>query len=464
MTSTLASPPAARAPAPTSPRRALALRQARLVALAIAIGAVVTAGMWLRHGQLAAAQGPGGVATAIGQITALLGTYAVLVDLLLMSRIAWLERAIGLDRLAIWHRWTGFTLVWLLSAHVVFSTVGWARGAIPPTNVVHETAWLIAHEPDILMAWAAFALFITVAIVSVRAARRRLQRETWYFVHLYVYLAVALAFAHQLAVGSDFDNDRAARVWWVGLYVLVFGAILWWRVIEPVRFNARHALRVHKVVFEGAGVRSIIMKGRDLDRAGMLPGQFFLWRFVTPQGWWQTHPFSLSAAPTPKYLRITVKNLGDGSARVQGVRPGTRVLAEGPYGTFTSDRRISRKLLLIAGGIGITPLRALLDTTGPHDDVMLLYRIARPEDVVFGDELQRMARERGITVHIIPGTDVGDDQTDQLGIPALKRGVPDLRTRDCYVCGPPAMIDAVCSRLERIGVPRNRIHYERFEL
>ena len=62
-----------------------------------------------------------------GQITALVGTYAVLVQLLLMSRIAWLERAIGLDRLAVWHRWIGFATVWLLSAHVVFTTIGYAQ-------------------------------------------------------------------------------------------------------------------------------------------------------------------------------------------------------------------------------------------------------------------------------------------------------------------------------------------------
>jgi predicted ferric reductase len=441
-----------------------ARRHAGLIGCAVGVGAVVTVAMWLHHGQLAAAHGPGGTATAVGQLSALLGTYAVLVEVLLMSRIAWLERAIGLDRLSIWHRWTGFAVVWLLSLHVVSSTLGWARGSIPPTGVVHETLWLIAHEPDILMAWVGYGLLLAVAFTSMRAARRRLQRETWYGLHLYVYLAVALAFAHQLAVGSDFDGDRAARIWWIGLYVAVFGAILWWRVIEPVRFNARHQLRVHQVVAESPDVWSIILRGRDLDRAGMLPGQFFLWRFLTGDGWWQTHPYSLSAAPTRHHLRITVKHLGDGSGRVRTLRAGTRVLAEGPYGTFTSDRRTSDKVLLIGGGIGITPLRALLDTMDRRDDVVVLYRIARPEDAVFGDELRRMTHERNITVYILPGDEVGDDETDLLSVPALERGVPDLRERDCYVCGPPAMMDAILRRLRLLGVPSAQIHSERFEL
>jgi predicted ferric reductase len=447
-----------------TPRRRRALHHAQLVGLAVGLGALVTAGMWLRHGQLDAAHGPGGAATAVGQLSALLGTYAVLVEVLLMSRIAWLERAIGLDRLSVWHRWTGFAVVWLLSAHVLFSTLGWARGSIPPTGVVHETFWMIAHEPDILMAWAGYGLLLAVAFTSMRAARRRLQRETWFSVHLYVYLAVALAFAHQLAVGSDFDGDRAARIWWIGLYVLVFGAIVWWRVVEPLRFNARHELRVHQVVAESPNVWSVVMRGKNLDRAGMLPGQFFLWRFLTPDRWWQAHPYSLSAAPTHHHLRITVKSLGDGSARVRELRPGTRVFAEGPYGTFTADRRTTHKVLLIGGGIGITPLRALLDTMGRNDDVVVLYRVAGPEDTVFGDELRRMTHERNVVLYILPGDEIGDDQTDLLSVPALQRGVPDIRSRDCYVCGPGPMMDAVLRRLRLLGVPQTQIHYERFEL
>jgi predicted ferric reductase len=314
------------------------------------------------------------------------------------------------------------------------------------------------------MAWVGFALFVAVAVTSVQVARRKLKRETWYWVHLYAYLAVALAFAHQLAVGTDFSNDRAARVWWVGLYVVTIGAILWWRVLEPVRLNRRHQLRVHSVKPEGPGVVSIQIRGRDLDRIDAHPGQFFLWRFITPKGWWQAHPFSLSATPKKNRLRITVKDLGDHTARLQRVRPGVRVFAEGPYGTFTSERRTSRRALLIAGGIGVTPLRAMLDTFGPKDDVVFLYRVATAEDAVFADELRQFAAAPNIRVHVIAGTEIGDDQTDLLSIPMLQRGVPDIAKRDCFVCGPPALIDALKRRLARLGVPHHQIHYERFQL
>jgi predicted ferric reductase len=465
VTTTVTSAPAA----PTTPYppygtggRVRAVGHAQVLAWVGFVGAAVTMGLWIRHGGITAATGPGGLETAIGQVTALLGTYAVLVQLLLMSRIAWLERAIGLDRLAVWHRWTGFATVWLLLAHVAFTTIGYANG--DRVSLWAQTRDFISHYPDVLMAWVGFALFLAVGVTSVRIARRKLQRQTWYFVHLYAYIAVALTFAHQLAVGTDFSTDRAARVWWVGLYLLVAGAILWWRVIEPVRLNLRHDLRVHSVRREAPGVVSINIRGRQLYRMVAEPGQFFLWRFITPAGWWQAHPFSLSAAPTKDRIRITVKDLGDHTKRLQRVRPGVRVFAEGPYGTFTAERRTRRRALLIAGGIGITPLRALLDTFGPDDDVILLYRVATPDDAVFTRELQQFANAPNIRIHVIAGTEIGDDRTDLLGVPMLQRGVPDIATRDCFVCGPPAFTDAVTRRLAMLGVPRHQVHFERFQL
>jgi predicted ferric reductase len=392
----------------------------------------------------------------------LVGTYAVLVQLLLMSRIVWLERAVGLDRLVVWHRWTGFATLWLLVGHVIFTTVGYAQG--DRMSLWAQTRDFVSHYPDVLMAWVGFVMFIAVGVTSVQIARAKVQRHTWYFIHLYAYLAVALAFAHQFAVGSDFSNDRAARVWWIFLYLIVFGSILWWRVIVPWRLNLRHDLRVHSVKREAPGVVSIHVRGRDLDLIDAQPGQFFLWRFITSTGWWQAHPFSLSATPRKNRMRITVKNLGDHSARLQRIRPGVRVFAEGPYGTFTAERRTRSRALLIAAGIGITPLRALLDTFGPDDDVVLLYRVATADDTVFRHELREFARADNLRIHVIEGNEIGDDRTDLLGVSLLERNVPDVATRDCFVCGPPAFLDALKRRLAILGVPRHQIHYERFQL
>jgi predicted ferric reductase len=444
------------------PARAEHEDRAWIVAVIVGVNALVIVGMWLRHGGFANAQGPGAVATAVGQLTGLVGAYAVLIELLLMSRIGWIERYMGLDRMAVWHRWNGFAAVWLLVAHTIFITLGYA--ASNQSSVLGQTGDFIRHYPDVLMAFVALALFIGVAATSVRLARRELRRETWHLVHLYAYLAVALGFAHQLAVGSDFVNDPAARVYWVSLYLVVAAALIGWRVVRPIGLNLEHRLRVESVVPEAPGVVSIHVAGRKLDRLGAQPGQFFLWRFLTKDGWYKAHPFSLSAAPTATSMRFTVKNLGDETAKMQRVRPGTRLFAEGPYGTFTEARRTRRKVLLIAAGIGITPLRAMVESMRARKgEIMLLYRVVHARDAIFEQELRELARSRGIVVHIIPGAEIGDDNTDLLSIPALRAGVPGIASKECYICGPPSFIDAIRRRLERLGVPRRHIHFERFE-
>jgi len=266
-----------------------------------------------------------------------------------------------------------------------------------------------------------------------------------------------------LAVGTDFTDDAVARAWWVALYIAVFGAILWWRVARPIAFNARHRLRVSAVQPEADGIVSIYVTGRDLDRSGAAPGQFFLWRFLDGTGWAKAHPFSLSASPRPDLLRITVKALGDDTSRLASIRPGTRVFAEGPYGAFTAERIERHGVALIAGGIGITPLRAMLDDLALRQlDVKLIYRVAYDDDIAFRRELDAFAAQHGIDVQFVVGADIGDDQTDRLGLPALRALLPDVVDRDVFVCGPPAMVDAVLRRLRHLRVPAAQIHFERF--
>ena len=172
----------------------------------------------------------------------------------------------------------------------------------------------------------------------MRAARRRMRYETWYYLHLYTYLAIALAFSHQFAVGASFINNLAARFWWSAMYLTVAVLVLWYRVAVPLRAFARHEFKVIGVKPEGPGVISVYIGGAHLDELAAEPGQFFRWRFLTRSLWWSSHPYSLSAAPGADLLRITVKDTGDHSQALSRLRPGTRVIAEGPYGAFTAGR------------------------------------------------------------------------------------------------------------------------------
>jgi len=453
----------------TSPRtargvaipRTWQLRASDAVALCGANALLIVA-MWLRHGGADQFSTLGGTVTAAGQLTALLGTYVALLALVLMSRSPWLDQLFGIERLADLHRWLGFACVWLLCAHAVLTTVGFAME--DHSSVVAEAVSLVTTYPYVLMATVGTVLFIWIAFASVQAARRRLAYETWYGIHLYAYLAIALTFAHELVVGTDFVDDIVARIYWIALYVAVAALILMFRIGQPLAMSLRHRLRVAYVTVEAPGVTSIYVTGRDLEELAVRAGQYFVWRFLTWKWWWRAHPFSLSAAPNGRWLRLTIKTVGDDTHDFQSIRVGTRVLVEGPYGILTGARRTKRRVALVAGGIGITPLRALLEElpAGPAD-LTLIYRASRDEDVVFRDEIDKIARARGATVHYLIGRRRSSRlPPDPFDAHTLKKYVPDIRKRDVYLCGPAGMMDAVRGSLRELDVPPSQVHWERF--
>jgi predicted ferric reductase len=436
------------------------LRPSDVTLIAFANAALIV-GMWVRHGQFPNLSNGGAVLSAAGQLTALLGTYCALLQVVLMSRSPWLDSLFGIDRIAGWHRWLGFATVDLICAHVVFTTAGYAvsdgRSFLP------ETVTFLTTYPYMLMAYVATALFVLIAVVSVRAARRRLSHETWHFIHLYIYLAIALSFGHQLAVGTDFERDPVAVAYWVALYVVAALLVLTFRVLIPLRIALRHRLRVHALVEEAPGVLSIYITGRHLGELPVRAGQFFKFRFLGRGIWWRVHPFSLSAAPNGEYLRITVKQVGDFTGMLRGVQPGTRVMVEGPYGIFTSVRRRRPRTLLIAGGIGITPLRALLEEMPQRKNgVVVLYRARSWPDVVFKDELDELVRARGGEIHYIVGRRGKEVDAQPLAPRFLRTLVPDIRERDVFICGPRDMIDSVSRSVSALGLPASQIHRERF--
>ena len=444
-------------------QRRLFLRASDII-LIVAINAVLVVAMWVRHGGLDQLGSTSAKFTAAGQITALLGTYGALVQIFLMSRTPWLERRFGMDGLAQWHRWLGFSVVILICSHFVFSTVVYALG--DGKSVVAEAWTLVTTYPYVLMATVATGLLIMTAITSLRAVRGQMKWETWRFLHLYAYLAVALAFGHELAVGTDFSSDFVAIWYWVGLYVALVLCILAFRLGNPLWLSFRHDLSIAEIVPEAPGVVSIYVKGRDLEQLRAQAGQYFRWRFFTRDGWWRTHPFSLSAPVNGRYLRITVKGLGDDSRALHGLHPGTAVGLEGPYGLFTANRQRRARVLLIAGGIGITPLRALIEELRvKRDSLALIYRARSWEDLVFKEELEKLIRDRRGTIHYIVGQrGTADLPVDPLSAQTIRRLVPDVESRDVFICGPASMMERLDGILRSIGVPPEQIHFERFAL
>jgi predicted ferric reductase len=420
----------------------------------LGLGLAVALAFWGES--LGALRVPGGWLTLAARLCALVGTYLMLLTVVLMTRIPWLERSVGQDRLVRWHRRIGGWPIVLIALHVVLVTWGYAQTS--SVNVLKEFWTLLFHYPDIPEALAAFILLVIAGVTSAKIARQRLKYETWWLVHLSFYLALGLAFFHQIRIGVMFLASPVTHWLWVVIWVGAVASILSFRVGLPLWRNLRHQLRVHSVKRVAPDVYSVVVSGRSLSRMAVSGGQFFQWRFLAPGLWWHAHPYSLSALPKPPYLRVTVKGLGDQSRAIARLRPGTRVIVEGPYGTFTRHRLSAGRVVLIGAGVGVTPLRALLEDLPLSSEVTVVVRAQSSAHVVHGGELADLVeRRKGKYVELLGSRD--DVRLDEQTLRPL---LGKLHDADVYVCGPNDFTDTIVATARRLGARADRLHVESF--
>jgi predicted ferric reductase len=432
-----------------------------MACMAIAVvNALIIIWLWATGNTFSSVHGWGDLWISIGRLTGLLSAYLALIQVLLLARLPWAERMLGFDRLTVWHRVNGKLCLYLVLAHVVFITIGYA--ATDQISIPTEFSRLLTDYPGMIAATVGTVLMIAVVAMSLVIARRHFRYEAWYAVHLTVYAGIALAWFHQVPTGNELTANATAANYWTALYLATVALLVWFRLLVPFAQARRYQLRVESVTLEGHGVVSLRIGGRNLGRLHARAGQFFLWRFLNKGRWWESHPFSLSAAPDGRSLRITIKASGDFTRQIGTIAPGTRVVAEGPFGVFTAAARRRDRVLFIAGGIGVTPVRAMLEEMS--GDISVIYRARRAEDLIFRAELEWLVRERGIALHFALGDHTSSTATDLLSLSHLQRLVPDMLERDIFVCGPPAMMAAVERELRQAGVPRTQLHSERFAL
>lgn len=399
---------------------------------------------------------PGLAITAFSRVAAMAGTYLALVCLVLIARVPWLEKELGQDFLVKLHRKFAPYSLYLILLHVVLVSVGY--GLLGDLNAWNQFWSLVLGTPWMMPAFFGFIFMMMVGVTSYKRARSRMKYDTWYLLHLYAYLGIALSFAHTITSGIMFVDNDVMRYWWIALYVMVVVFILSFRVIYPLVRSYRHELRVEKVVKDSAHTVSVIVKGKNIDRLKARGGQFFTWRFLDHNAAWEGHPYSLSASPTNSHLRITVKSLGDHSKSLAKLKPGTRVMVEGPYGVFTSDAIEGNSALLIAGGVGITPIRALLEELPADVDTDLIWRASNQHDLSLREEVEELAKKRGTRIHYM----VGNRKQFPLSVARLERTIPHILDTEIFLCGPEGLVEEAKKSILELGVDPDRLHDEAF--
>lgn len=403
---------------------------------------------------------------AWGRLAGLLAAFVCLVQVTLAGRVRWISRSLGFDRLLRWHQVLGMSLVTLLVAHPILVTLGHARQA--DLAVGAQLVDFLRHWPDALAAAVGLAVLLAAVTLALPPVRRRLRYEAWHATHLTLYVALALAFGHQIELGSDLAGKPLFRAYWLALYAFVFFNLLGYRVARPLWLLWRHRFHVAALQPEAPDVMSVIIRGRHMDRFRAAGGQFVIVRFLAPGFRWEAHPFSLSARPDGRALRLTIKAVGDFTRRIPLLPVGTPVVIDGPHGRLTAQRARADKVLLIAGGIGITPLRAVLeDLLEAGREAELLYAVRDRASAVFLAEMESLRTAVGDRLRVMPvvSADAGwAEEHGRLDGARLARLVPDLVTRDVYLCGPPPLMQTMRQALRAAGVPRDRIFDERFAL
>ncbi|WP_426595723.1 ferredoxin reductase family protein [Cellulomonas sp. McL0617] len=419
------------------------------------VGSLAVVAFWWFGTSSAVGYTPGGALMSVGELAGLLASFLVCAQLLLVARVPWFERSVGFDRLVSWHRSLGTTVVLLVLTHVLLMIIGGAL--LDSTSLWSEVPSVLARQPYLWLALIGTVLFFVVGLSSARLARRALSYELWFGLHLTIYVGIFLAFFHQVAGGTHFVADRLAQAAWIALYSATAAAILTWRVALPLLDHRRNALRVSQVVREGRDLASVWLTGASLDRLDARGGQYFLVRFLTRGHLGTAHPYSLSMVPTADSMRFTVGALGDHSGAVEALRPGTRVQVEGPFGRFTADRASTHKVLLVAGGAGVGPVRALAEELLRRGhELVVVHRAHTADGLALAAEFTPSPWLRYVPV---PGRRA-ELRYDPLAPAHLRRLVPDIAERDVFICGPDPMIDAVVRSARALGVPPTAIHRE----
>lgn len=390
----------------------------------------------------------------IGRLFGLLAAWSVIVQIILMSRVPFIERNFDLQENVQLHTYNGYVLLATITGHVVFLVLGYALPA--HINFFDQFVTFNTQYQDVFLATVGTLIFFVASFLSLHALRSKMKYEIWYAIHITIHLGILMTFLHQVKTGNDFIHNFWFTAFWYGLYILAFVVWLRYRILHPVILAYKYRFRVESVMAMAAHTYSIRLVGRNVSQFEFEPGQYATWRFLAKGLWYEAHPFSISSPQGANYVQFTVKASPMLTEKIANVQPGTYVIVDGPRGSFTSERADeTSKVVLIAGGIGVAPYLSMIgDFLRKGKDVMLLYSARSEADVAFRSELIQL-QSQGLKVGLYLN-EVGQS----IG-PEVLAGISRSDTT-IYICGPDGMSRAFVATLRSLGFSQESIITERF--
>ncbi len=396
-------------------------------------------------------------ARALGRLIGLMAAFFTLIQIVLIGRAPWIEKLFGLDKLTNIHRLNGYLVFFLIILHPVIIIASTA--AVTKLDFFRQFGQFLETN-SLILAAIATAIFIAIVFLSIYIVRSKMRYETWYYIHLLTYLAIAFAFFHQVELGTTISGSTVFQNYWYALYLFAFGNLIFSHWLTPYVNFARFHFLVTAIIPETNNVNSVIISAKNLSKWHARPGQFVTLRFLAKGFWWQSHPFSLSAIPNNNQLRITIKALGDFTSKIPNLKAGTKVIIGGPFGTFTSDKG-AKKYLFIAGSVGITPIRSLIEEVAPKHDIALIYSNRNSERPIFQNELDALSKQFNFPIHYI--STVETDGSTRLNSAKISNFVSDFQEREIYLCGPIPMSNSLIQILtQELKYPKRKIRFEKF--
>ncbi len=380
----------------------------------------------------------------------------------LISRIGAVASVFGMDALLAFHRWMGVVGTVLLGVHVgALIYAGYPVEWFNPWN--ENTTWALRWG---VASGLALALLV---VLSFGRKALRVAYEWWQWSHgVLAKVILIAALAHIWLVGG-FSAETPMRAL-IGFYVVLIGGIaLYFEGIRPLRLWSRPWELVENRV-ESDDTRTLLLKPVGHKGFSFAPGQFAWLNTGTTPFQKDSHPISMSTAPG-EVVGFTVKDLGDWSGQVvPGLKPGARVWVDGPFGVFSPDRAPGPGYVLIGGGVGVTPLVSMCEAMAARGDgrpVFFFYGSQQENKLRFRARLAELSGRAQLKM-VYALEDPPEGWTGESGFfdaIKIRKHLPEgYHEYQFLVCGPAAMMDAMEEVLEKLGIPQERVHTERFDM